>query len=136
MQRTWHKIVAADTLSAALCQFAFKWRTLQTLIYSSSTLKTKMDFSSSGIFLLRHQYPGEFLLSELENCVQRQRENLNDILCDVSLCCQDRQIVQAHSVMLTVASPFFKKLLDEFWDPYNGDLFISLPDFKYVIFKR
>ena len=60
--------------------------------------------------LLKYEDPGEFLLSELQEMC-----HADSLFCDVDFCCKDRQIIQAHSALLAVVSPFLKSILTDIW---------------------
>ena len=78
--------------------------------------------------LIKDGNPGEFVINQLKE-VYWNTLNAIGLYCDVDLCCKDGHTVKAHSVVLAMASSFFKNILVETWTPHSGAS-ILLPDFK------
>ena len=75
--------------------------------------------------ILKFEVPGEFLLNEL----QELYDNSDLDNCDVKIICRDNYIINTHSTLLAIVSPYLKTILSELWDPYQCATII-LPDFK------
>ena len=73
--------------------------------------------------VLKDKNHGEFLITHLQGLVNCKSEN-----GDIELCCKNGQMTKIHSVILAAASPLFVgKILI-----HSTDVFISLPDFRYI----
>lgn len=79
--------------------------------------------------LLRYEDPGEFLLGELHNLHDKSIDLMDQ--CDVKLICKDNVIVQCHSSVLAIVSPYMRSILSDMWNVQQG-VSVMLPDFQYV----